>query len=72
MLVTVGVNIMDINKIKQTILRDARTGEIANRTGKTTPVSMGLSGPAGKRVVLATAKRVISTHSDVIKALANR
>jgi len=42
------------------------------RTGKTAPASMDLSGPAGKRKVMDTAKRVIKTHSKVIKALAKR
>lgn len=65
-------NIKDIKEVKRSLARDARTGEITNRAGKTVPAPMSLSGPAGKRVVLATAKRVISTHSEVIKALANR
>lgn len=45
---------------------------LAKRTGKTAPASMSLSGPAGKRLVVNTAKRVIKTHSKVIKALAKR
>lgn len=61
-----------ITQLKQRIARDARTGEIKDRAGKIAPASMSLSGPAGRRVVLAAAKRVISTHGDVIKALANR
>lgn len=36
------------------------------------PVPMDLSGPEGKRVVLAAARRVIVTHAKVLKALANR
>lgn len=35
-------------------------------------VSVNLSGPEGRRVVLDAARRVISTHSEVIKALAKR
>jgi hypothetical protein len=46
--------------------------KIAQRTGKLSAVSMSLKGEAGKRVVVNTAKRVISTHKDVIKALAKR
>jgi|266.fasta.fasta_contig_21_8727423_length_514_multi_2_in_0_out_0_2 hypothetical protein len=36
------------------------------------PVPMDLTGDAGKRVVVATAKRVIKKHAKVIKALADR
>lgn len=36
------------------------------------PVPMTLSSKEGSRVVLTAAKRVISTHKDVIKALAKR
>lgn len=39
---------------------------------KQRPVPMDLSGPEGKRVVLASARRVIATHAKVLKALANR
>ncbi|MDY7540242.1 hypothetical protein QN372_10130 [Undibacterium sp. RTI2.1] len=39
---------------------------------KQKPVPMNLSNKEGSRVVLSAAKRVISTHSKVIKALANR
>ena len=35
-------------------------------------VAIDLRGPAGKRLVLATAKRMMREHSAVIKALANR
>ncbi len=42
------------------------------RPGKLAPADMSLSGPAGKRVVVSAAKRVIKTHSEVIKALAKR
>lgn len=35
-------------------------------------VAMDLSGPDGRRVVMSAAKRVIATHSKVIKALADR
>ncbi|MDR9836977.1 MULTISPECIES: hypothetical protein [Herbaspirillum] len=45
---------------------------LAKRTNKTAPAAMSLSGPAGKRVVVSAAKRVIKTHSEVIKALAKR
>lgn len=34
------------------------------------PVSMELTGEAGKRVVIAAAKRVIKKHAKMIKALA--
>ena len=44
----------------------------SKRPGKLPPASMSLSGAAGKRVVISAAKRVISTHSEVIKALAKR
>lgn len=40
------------------------------RTTKQAPVKMQLSGDAGKRVVVSAAKRVMNTHSEVIKALA--
>lgn len=36
------------------------------------PVTLPLKDPVSARVVLNTASRVISTHADVIKALANR
>lgn len=36
------------------------------------PAQMDLNSEAGKRVVLAAAKRVIKKHAKVIKALANR
>ncbi|WP_283774651.1 hypothetical protein [Histophilus somni] len=36
----------------------------------TKPVKIELKGEAGKRVVLAAAKRVIKTHNKEIKALA--
>jgi hypothetical protein len=39
---------------------------------KVRPVQMNLSGTEGRRVVMSTAKRVMSTHADVIKALAKR
>ena len=42
------------------------------RTTKQAPVKMQLSGEEGKRVVFSAAKRVINTHSEVIKALAKR
>ena len=42
------------------------------RPGKQRPVSMELQGKDGSRVVLSAAKRVMSTHAKVIKALANR
>jgi hypothetical protein len=37
---------------------------------KVRPVPMDLSGKDGQRVVMAAAKRVMTTHADVIKALA--
>ncbi|UWE18038.1 hypothetical protein [Herbaspirillum huttiense] len=45
---------------------------IAQHRRKTAPAPMSLSGPAGKRVVVSAAKRVMKTHSEVIKALAKR
>jgi hypothetical protein len=33
---------------------------------------MDLSGEAGRRIIMAAAKRVMATHADVIKALAKR
>ena len=36
------------------------------------PAQMDLNSEAGKRVVLAAAKRVIKKHAEVIKALAKR
>jgi len=42
------------------------------KRAKTSPAPMNLAGAAGSRIVLNTAKRVIETHKDVIKALANR
>ena len=42
------------------------------RTVKQPPVKMQLSGDAGRRVVASAAKRVINTHSEVIKALAKK
>ena len=36
------------------------------------PVKIELKGEAGKRVALATAKRVIKTYSKEIKALADK
>lgn len=57
---------MDKSKISEVV-------RLANkRPGKLPPASMSLSGQAGKRVVISAAKRVISTHSEVIKALAKR
>lgn len=45
---------------------------IQERRTKIAPASMSLSGAPGKRVAVSTAKRVIKTHSEVIKALAKR
>ena len=42
------------------------------KTEKQKPVPMTLSNKEGSRVVLSAAKRVITTHSKVIKALASR
>jgi hypothetical protein len=42
------------------------------RTEKQRPVPMSLASTDGSRVVRSAAKRVISTHEKVIKALANR
>lgn len=58
---------MDKDKIVKVLIKP-----VQRRKGKIAPASMSLSGPSGQRVVLAAAKRVISTHNDVIKALANR
>lgn len=45
---------------------------LKTRPGKQRPVPMTLSKEEGSRVVLSAAKRVITTHSHVIKALAKR
>ncbi|MFZ1180300.1 MAG: hypothetical protein WAN92_02055 [Herbaspirillum sp.] len=45
---------------------------LAKRTGKIASASMNLSDPAARKRVANTAKRVIKTHSKVIKALAKR
>lgn len=58
-------NIMDKSKISSRV-------QLRERPGKLTPAPMSLSGPAGQRVVVSAAKRVIKTHSEVIKALAKR
>jgi len=36
------------------------------------PIPLDLAGKAGRRLVLETAKRVITTHADVLVALARR
>lgn len=46
--------------------------EIKKRTEQVKPVPMDLGSTDGSRVVLGAAKRVISTHKKVIKALAKR
>lgn len=56
---------MDKEKIAKVI-------PLATRSGKLSPAAMVLRGAVGKRVVVNAAKRVINTHSDVIKALAKR
>lgn len=56
---------VDKSKINEVIV-------IAQHRSKTAPAPMSLSGPAGKRVVVNAAKRVMKTHSEVIKALAKR
>ncbi|WP_256462106.1 hypothetical protein [Moraxella nasovis] len=38
----------------------------------TKPVIMHLTGEAGKRVILNSAKRVMNTHKKEIKALADK
>lgn len=45
---------------------------LKTRTEKQRPVQMSLTNKDGSRVVKSAAKRVISTHAKVIKALANR
>lgn len=39
---------------------------------KIAQTQLDLSGPAGKKAVLESAKRVLATHRDVIAALAKR
>lgn len=56
---------MDKSKIGEVV-------RLSKRPGKLAPAPMSLSGAAGKRVVVSAAKRVIKTHSEVIKALAKR
>lgn len=46
--------------------------ELKVKESKQRPVPMTLSSKEGSRVVLSAAKRVITTHSKVIKALAKR
>ncbi|WP_429949313.1 hypothetical protein ACQYWY_20455 [Comamonas sediminis] len=46
--------------------------EINQKRDKVRPVPMDLSGKDGQRVVMAAAKRVMTTHAEVIKALAKR
>ncbi|WP_179958205.1 hypothetical protein [Chitinimonas arctica] len=45
---------------------------IKQRTEQIKPVPMDLGVTEGSRVVLGAAKRVISTHEKVLKALAKR
>jgi hypothetical protein len=45
---------------------------VKRRRPKQKPVPMDLSSEQGTRLVLNSAKRVMKTHADVIKALANR
>ena len=45
---------------------------IKTRRARLKPVPMDLSGEQGSRLVLNSAKRVMTTHAKVIKALANR
>jgi hypothetical protein len=46
--------------------------KILPRSEPVRPVTLPLSEPGSKRVVISAAKRVMETHLDVIKALANR
>jgi hypothetical protein len=46
--------------------------KIVKRSATMRTVAMNLSGEEGKRIVMSAAKRVIQTHSEVIKALAKR
>lgn len=46
--------------------------EIKEKREKVRPAPMDLSGKEGQRIVMAAAKRVMTTHADVIKALAKR
>lgn len=46
--------------------------ELKEKSDKQRPVKMALSGEKGSRAALAAAKRVISKHEKVIKALAKR
>jgi hypothetical protein len=39
---------------------------------KRRPVPMDFSGAEGRRALLAIARRLIATHAEVLKALANR
>jgi hypothetical protein len=45
---------------------------IRARTEPVHPIQMDLAGSKGRRIVLDAAKRVIATHTAVIKALAKR
>lgn len=42
------------------------------QNNNTRPVKMELKGEAGKRVLLAAARRIAKTHQKAIKALANK
>lgn len=39
---------------------------------KVRPAPMDLSGAEGRRIALSATKRVMTTHAEVIKKLANR
>lgn len=45
---------------------------MSNKPANTQPVAMQLTGDAGKRVILNSAKRIMNTHKKEIKALADK
>lgn len=46
--------------------------DLKTRMWPVRPVPMELSGEAGRRIVMAAVRRVMTEHADVLKALASR
>lgn len=46
--------------------------ELKTRMGPVRPMPMELSGEAGRRIVMAAVRHVMTEHAEVIKALASR
>lgn len=64
------LRLIDNQKVEQ--MKKSYGVTLKAKTEKQKPVPMTLSNKEGSRVVLSAAKRVITTHSKVIKALASR